>query len=101
VNWKHFLKKIHELLNTNGVLFISYPHAISSRDLTIPDINYINYSPEYLNGIVSKYFKIIQNKHILDDRDVKDYDRTPYKPLNVNFDKTYKNSSILIVQKNG
>ncbi len=94
-----FFKKIHELLNTNGIFFISYPHAISSKDLTIPDINYINYSPEYLNSVVSKYFNLIQNKHILDDREITDFDKSPYKPLNVNFDKTYKNSSILVGQK--
>jgi len=94
-----FIKKIYDSLEKDGILFISYPHAISKIDLTVPDLNYINYSPKFLNNILSGSFQIIENKHILDDREIFDYDITPYRPQNTNFDKTYRNSSILIAKK--
>ena len=94
-----FIKKISDLLEPDGILFISYPHAISEEDLKVPDLNYINYSPKYLNNVISKYFSIIENKHIIDDREILDFDKNPYKPQNVKFDKTYRNSSILVAKK--
>ena len=86
-------------MNNGGFVFISYPHALSEEDIIHPDKNFVQYSPDYLNELIARKFKLIQNKHIFDERVIKDYDRSPYKPLNSSFDKTYKNSSILIAQK--
>ena len=94
-----FFNKVADLLNSGGFIFISYPHALSENDILHPDNNFVHYSPNYLNEIIAKRFKLLQNKHVFDERVVMDYDRNPYKPLNPNFDRTYKNSSILIAQK--
>ena len=94
-----FFDKIYDLLENNGIVFISYPHALSAIDLSFPDINYINYSPSFLNEILSKKFTLLQNKHVVDDRSITDYDKTPYKPSIASMDKIYKNSSILVAQK--
>lgn len=94
-----FFNKAADLLDNRGFIFISYPHALSEDDIIHPDKNFVQYSPNYLNEIISSKFILIQNKHIFDDRVIKDYDRSPYKPLNPSFDKTYKNSSILIAQR--
>jgi len=94
----NLLKKASSLLQPSGILFISYPHAISREDLSYPDINYISYSPGYLSRVASKYFTIISNKHILQDRTIDEYDISPASPP-VGFNKTYQNSSILIAQK--
>ncbi len=97
---KNFFIKIHSLLEDDGMLLISYPHAISQNDLKFLNINYINYSPAFINKIIAPYFEILQNKHTVDNRVISDFDRMPYKPLNPQFNATYKNSSILIARKN-
>ena len=91
--------KVHDLLEEDGIVFISYPHAISAKDLSFPDLNYVSYSPAYLNTKISSKFKVLSNKHIIDNREVGDFDKTPYKPSIPGVDKIYKNSSILIAQK--
>ncbi len=93
--------KIYNLLEEGGVMFISYPHAISAKDLSFPDLNYISYSPAFLNNKISSKFTLIENKHIIDNREVADFDKTPYKPSIPGVDKIYKNSSILIAMKKG
>ncbi len=94
-----FFDKLDNMLETGGIIFISYPHALSRKDLYYPDINYINYSPELLNKIASQKFNVLQNKHAFDDRLVTDYDRTPFKPKEPGMDRIYRNSSILIIKK--
>lgn len=94
-----FFDKIASLLNPGGLVFISYPHALSENDILQPDKNFIHYSPDFLNKIISEKFILLQNKHIYDGRKITDFDRNPYKPLNPSFDRTYKNSSILIAKK--
>jgi SAM-dependent methyltransferase len=96
---KPFFEKIFSLLNKDGIAFISYPHAINIKDLFYPDINYINYSPLFLKHLILDKFMIIQNKHVIDDREILGFDKTPYFPSIKGFDKTYRNSSILIAQK--
>lgn len=97
---ENFFKKIHLLLKKNGAFLINYPHAISLDDLNFSNINFIQYSPNFLNKIVASYFSIVENKHVIDDRVIGDYDKTPYLPLNPKFNTTFKNSSILIAKKN-
>lgn len=94
-----FFNKVADLLNTDGYIFISYPHALSGNDVRHTNNNFVHYSPNYLNELIAKRFKLLQNKHLFDERVISDYDRNPYKPLNPSFDRTYKNSSILIAQK--
>jgi cyclopropane fatty-acyl-phospholipid synthase-like methyltransferase len=96
---KQFFDKISDLLEKEGIIFISYPHAIKAKDLSYPDLDYINYSPAFLNKLLDEKFTVLQNKHVVDERSIEDYDPAPYEPLQKNMDKTYKNSSILIAQK--
>ena len=93
-----FFKKSCSLLNKGSILYISYPHAISKNDLSYPDINYIHYSPGYLNKAASEYFEVIQNKHISEDRSISDYDHTPASPPK-GIERTYLNSSVFIGKK--
>lgn len=95
---KPLFKKAYDILNPGGILLISYPHAISKEDLAYPDMNYLNYSPDYLNKMAADYFNVIQNKHVSQDRSVGDFDHSPVPPPK-GFDRTYLNSSIFIGQK--
>ncbi len=96
---RKFFDKIYNLLDKDGILFISYSHAIARKDLFYPDINYIQYSPALLSKVASERFTVLQNKHVVDDRILDSYDKFPYKPTIAGMDRTYINSSILIVQK--
>jgi SAM-dependent methyltransferase len=94
-----FFSKIHALLLADGILFLSYPHAISKWDLYYPDLSYIQYSPSLIEKIVSEKFEIIEHIHGLDGRIVGKYDVSPYKSLNPGTHRTYKNSYLLIARK--
>ena len=94
-----FFQKIYDELEPNGILYLNYPHAISWLDTVYNDLTYIQYSPKFIETIISPYFKIIKHEHAFDGRKVDRYDKTPYKSLNPNTDRTYKNSYLLIAQK--
>lgn len=94
-----FIKKTHDLLNPGGTFYLNYPHALSLSDVYYKDLTYIQYSPKLIEKLVSPYFTIIQHQHAFDGRIVETYDKKPYKSLNPNTDKTYKNSYLLIAKK--
>jgi SAM-dependent methyltransferase len=94
-----FFVKVHQLLEEKGIVFISYPHAISKWDLFYPDLSYIQYSPGLIESIVQPYFNILQHEHILDGRKIQDFDKNPYPNLNQNVNRTYRNSYLLVAQK--
>lgn len=91
----NFFEKCAHLLGSGGIIFIQYPHALRKLDLYYPDRNYINYSPEKITEVASKYFDVIQNKQSFDGRDTCRYDKAPY-PTN---SKTFKNGYLLIARK--
>lgn len=96
---KKFVEKCHQQLQTDGVLFISYPHAIAKKDLYYPDLNYNQYSPNWLEKLFGHQFKIIQHSRAVDKKKIGDYDTEPFvHPVNPRY-KTYQNSSIIILQK--
>ncbi len=94
-----FFKKIYDNLESNGVLYLNYPHAISWLDTVYNDLTYIQYSPKAIEKFIEPYFKIIKHEHAFDGRKVSSYDTKPYKSLNPNTLRTYKNSYLLIAQK--
>jgi SAM-dependent methyltransferase len=96
---KPFIKKIHSLLHDHGVLYLNFPHAISYWDTWFKDITYVQYSPAYLRELLSPYFEIEVDGHAFDERFIDSYDKTPYKSLNPDTDRTYKNSYLLVAKK--
>lgn len=94
-----YFKKTCGMLKKDGIFFLSYPHAISLSDLFYPDLQYIQYSPRRLEQMLKKSFNIIKHEHVFDKRKINFYDSKPYKSLNPDTDRTYKNSSLLIAQK--
>jgi SAM-dependent methyltransferase len=94
-----FFKKIFDLLNDNGIVFISYPHAYRAIDLGYPDFTYVNYSPNFLEKIVKERFQIIYHQHVSGTRKVEDYDHSPVENKSGFENRTYENSSILILRK--
>lgn len=96
---KTFFQKIHGLLNKGGVLYLNYPHALSYGDTLYSNLNYIQYSPEFIDKIIRSNFEIIEHHHAFDGRVVASYDKQPYKSLNPNTHRTYKNSYLLIAKK--
>jgi SAM-dependent methyltransferase len=94
-----FFDKIFAHLNNGGILFLNYPHAISFFDLLYSDLTYVRYSPRKIEKIISKKFNILHHSHAVDNRVVNSYDKNPYKSLNPEVDKTYRNSYLLIAQK--
>lgn len=94
-----FIEKIYYLLAPNGILYLNYPHAISRLDTLYNDLTYIRYSPQFIERIIEPYFKILKHEQAFDGRNISSYDKKPYKSLNENTDRTYKNSYLLIAQK--
>jgi SAM-dependent methyltransferase len=94
-----FFKKIFELLNNRGLVFISYPHAYREIDLGYPDFTYVHYSPQYLEMIVKDRFEILYHKHVDGNRIISDFDRSPIDNSTGFEQRTYQNSSLLILRK--
>lgn len=94
-----FFEKIETLLENNGILYLNFPHAISYGDTWFRDITYVQYSPEYIRKKLTKWFDIIKDAHALDERKIDVYDKKPYKSLNPDTQRTYKNSYLLIAKK--
>jgi SAM-dependent methyltransferase len=90
-----YFKKIFELLEPKGILFIHYPHALSFYDTLIPNINYINYSPKVIEKTCKRYFTIIKHSHAYDERSIGRFDKKRYIGINGSF----KNGCLLIAQK--
>ncbi|MDP1801714.1 MAG: class I SAM-dependent methyltransferase [Bacteroidota bacterium] len=90
-----FFKKCAEVISNKGLLFIQYPHALNSMDLLYPDRNYINYSPEFITKIASRYFTIVENKQSYDGRETCKFDKEPYPTGS----KSFKNGYLLIAIK--
>lgn len=92
-------KKMFDLLQPGGIIYINYPHAIRWADLFYPDLTYIQYSPDLIEKIAGKNFNILSHNHAYDGRKVSAYDKTPYKSENPERKTTYMNSYLLIAQK--
>lgn len=94
-----FFQKVHDLLEDDGIFFLSYPHALSKKDLYYPDMNYVQYSPNFIQFKASKNFEVLYHQHVTDDRYVGKFDETTYlHPIDPSW-RYYKNSSIIILRK--
>lgn len=98
-NLPKIIEKLSGVMSENGILFISYPHAVSRRDTLYPDINYIQYSPERLNKLLSPHFAVLDHFHTTRKDFIGKYDHSPFNDINSVYDKSYVNSSIVIAQK--
>ncbi len=96
---KKFIQKLYSILKPNSILYLNYPHAISLFDYLYNDLTYIQYAPQRVEEWLEPYFTIIKHEHAFDGRKVETYDKQPYKSLNPNTTRTYKNSYLLIAQK--
>jgi SAM-dependent methyltransferase len=94
-----FLKKIMSLLNDGGILYLNFPQAISVWDTWYKDITYVQYSPAHLRKLLAPYVEFLADHHAFDDRFIERYDQTPYKSLNPDTHRTYKNSYLLVAKK--
>lgn len=94
-----FIEKTVSLLNEGGILYLNFPHAISVWDSWYKDITYVQYSPAHLRKLLAPYMEILVDHHAFDDRRIEGYDKTPYKSLNPNTHRTYKNSYLLVAKK--
>jgi len=98
-NLPKIIKKLSGMMAEKGILFISYPHAVSLKDTWYPDINYIQYSPKRLNKLLSPYFNVLDHFHTTRKDFIGKYDQSPFNDINSEYDKSYVNSSIVIAQK--
>jgi predicted TPR repeat methyltransferase len=96
---KQVFSKIHQLLNSKGLVLISYPHAYRKIDLGYPDFTYVNYTPEFLESVAGSSFDIIYHQHVDGTRKVTGYDQQAVPNPNGYEGRTYQNSSILILRK--
>lgn len=94
-----FIEKIVSLLSDEGILYLNFPHAISVWDSWYRDITYVQYSPSHVRKVLAPYFEIVADHHAFDNRRIDRYDQTPYKSLNPDTHRTYKNSYLLIAKK--
>lgn len=96
---KKFFSKISSVLETGGIFYLNYPHAISAADVLYNDLIYIKYSPLFIEELARHDFEILKHGQAFDGRKVEAYDKHPYKSLNPMTDRTYKNSYLLIAKK--
>lgn len=94
---KAFFRKIHLILEDDGILFIHYPHALNYLDTWFPDLYYIEYSPSLIENSIRKNFDILKHEHGFDGRKVELFDTNPYEPGT----RTFKNGYLLIARKKG
>lgn len=92
-----FFRKVHHLLEPDGILFLHYPHALKYIDTLYPDLYYIEYSPRKVEKELKNDFKIIKHHHGFDGRRIDLYDTKPYEPGN----RTFKNGYLLVAMKKG
>ena len=91
-----FFRKVKNLLEPGGILFIHYPHALSFIHTLYPDLKYIHYSPALIERKARKYFQIIEHHHAFDGRVVAKYDPITY-PSQYG---TFKNGYLLVARRN-
>jgi len=96
-----FFDKMLNIMNKDGFVFIQYVHALSYRDLLYPDITYTKYSPEKIDGIVSKKFHVVKHEHFYYSHKVGKYDTKRYyfPDGHKNRLDSIENSYLLILQK--
>jgi predicted TPR repeat methyltransferase len=76
---RSFFKKLHNDLESDGLVFIQYPHALSFLDSCYPELNYIKYSPKVVEKCASQYFDILRHSHgYQNDKIVGKYDKEPF-----------------------
>ena len=91
--------KLNDSLLPGGLVFINYPHAISRWDLLYPDLNFIQFSPDLIQKIASRYLTVIEHRHSIDNRSIGQYDEQPYTSQIPHIDKSFRNTSVLIAQR--
>lgn len=92
-----FFRKVHHLLEPDGLLFLHYPHALTYADTLYPDLYYIEYSPRKVEKELKHLFKIIKHAHGYDGRKIDLYDSQPYRTG----ERTFKNGYLLVAMKKG
>ncbi|MBL7922867.1 MAG: class I SAM-dependent methyltransferase [Bacteroidia bacterium] len=92
-----FFRKIHLLLEEDGIVFLHYPHALRFIDTLFPDLYYIEYSPRRVENALKNNFKIIRHQHGYDGRKIDLYDPKPYEPGI----RTFKNGYLLVAMRKG
>lgn len=93
-----FFAKVRQLLSPGGLFFLNYQHALSLWDLVYPDLTYIQYSPHLVERVATRHLAVVEHHHAFDDRTIELYDRKPYKSLNPNTHRTFRNSSVIILR---
>lgn len=91
----YFFKKLHANLEPGGLIYILYPHALSFKDTLYPNLRYIQYSPKVLQRVASRYFDVVEHRHVCDDKQVCCWDKSPYMLHN----GTIKNGFVLLAKK--
>jgi SAM-dependent methyltransferase len=92
---KAFFRKIHLLLEDDGILFLHYPHALNYLDTWFPDLYYVEYSPSVIEESIRKGYDLLKHEHGFDGRKVEVFDREPFEPGT----RTFKNGYLLIARK--
>lgn len=87
-----FFRKVHLLLEPDGILFLHYPHALRFKDTLYPDLYYIEYSPRKVEYELRDHYTIQVHHHGFDERIIDLYDPKPYEPGI----RTFKNGYLLI-----
>ncbi len=90
-----FFRKIADNLEDGGYLYLNYPPALKKEDLYYPDLYYIEYTPNYIEKSIEKYFEIIKHEHAFDGRKFKYFDPKPYG----NGERIFKNAYVLTAKK--
>jgi SAM-dependent methyltransferase len=92
-----FFRKVHHLLEPDGILFLHYPHALKYIDTLYPDLYYIEYSPRKVERELKNNFKVVKHQHGFDGRKIDLFDTKPYEPGI----RTFKNGYLLVAMRKG
>jgi cyclopropane fatty-acyl-phospholipid synthase-like methyltransferase len=73
-----FFDKVFSDLNTDGIIAIQYPHALSWRDKYYSDLSYISYLPNKIEDYLKGKFQILLHEHSFDQRKISGIDNKRY-----------------------
>lgn len=89
-----FMRKVSELLEENGLLFLQYAHPVKRIQLLNPDLLYTHYRPSRMEQTTTEFFDVVSHHHSFHfDKKVEDLDPDPF-PLD-----SFVNGYLLVARK--
>jgi len=91
---RHFMHKVSELLEDDGLLFLQYAHPVKRIQLFNPDLLYTHYRPSMMERAAREFFDIVSHHHSFHfDKRFENLDPDPF-PMD-----SFVNGYLLVARK--